>query len=83
MEKITQQDRITYSESVRVNIGDYEHRDVFISLSTDVQKNESVDDAVVRAKRIVLEQLRKVETTVRKKSAKFVDFNTKSKLSTR
>lgn len=81
--KSGQLDRITYSEQVKVNIGDYESRDVFVSYSTDVQGSETPDQTVARAKRIVVEQVRKVEKVIRKKSATFVEFDTKAKLETR
>jgi len=34
-------DRISYSEGVKINIGDYESRDVHISYSTDVKKRKT------------------------------------------
>lgn len=73
-------DRVTYSESVKVNIGDYESRDIFISVSTDVQKKETVDDAILRAKKIVQPQITRVEKRTRIQSKGNVDFDTMSKL---
>ena len=81
--KMTQVDRITYSESVKINIADYESRDVFLSYSTDVQPKETVEEAVVRAKKIVVEQMGKVEKVIRKKSRTMVEFDTMAKLNTR
>ena len=81
--KLTQPDRVTYSESVKINIGDYESRDVFLSYATDVAEGETVQDAVVRSKNIVIASIKKTESIIRKKSAKFVDFQTKKKLETR
>lgn len=73
-------DRITYSESIKVNIGDYESRDFFVSLSTDVQKGETVEDAILRAKKIVQPQVTRVEKKTRLQSKGNVDFDTMAKL---
>lgn len=74
-----QPDRISYSQTVRVNIGDYEHQDVFISYQTDVREKESPQKAFLRAKKLVKVEMKKVEKTIRKKSEPFVDFDTTTK----
>lgn len=73
-------DRITYSQSVRVNTGNYEHKDIFISFSTDIKDKETPDKALLRAKKFVQASSKKVERRVRATSEEFVDFNTMRKL---
>lgn len=73
-------DRISYSEDVKINIGDYESRSVHISYSTDVRDDESVKAAIARAKGRVRKSLYHYEKRIRLSSAEFVDFNTKEKL---
>ncbi len=73
-------DRVTYSETVRCNIGDYEHRDVFVSLGTNVMDGESNDDAYVRARDFVRKKLSAREKKIRTLSQEYVDFDTKAKL---
>lgn len=72
--------RLTYSETVRVNIGDYEHRDIFVSFGTNVEKGESIDDAYKRARDIVRKKLSAREKKIRTLSQEYVDFDTKAKL---
>ena len=79
-DKLRQVDRVTYSESIKVNIGNYESKDVFVSLSTDVESTESVSDALLRAKQFVRPELRVIEKKIRIRSKRFVDFDTVSKL---
>jgi len=74
------QDRISYSEGVKVNIGDYESRDIYYSYSTDVRKDEKPKDAFVRAKKTVQNRLRVGEKKIRQASEKDVDFETMDRL---
>ncbi len=73
-------DRISYSEGVKVAIGDYESRDVHISYSTNVNKKEKVSDAVKRAKKTVHISLRNAERKIRKNSEEEVDFESLERL---
>jgi hypothetical protein len=73
-------DRISYSEGVKVAIGDYESRDVHISYSTSVRSKESVDAAVKRARKIVLNQLKKCERKIRRCAEEEVDFESLERL---
>lgn len=75
-----QPDRIVVSESTRVNIGDYEHREVFISLASDFQEGETFDEAYARVATQVMKKVRTREKKYRMKSREFVDFDTKAKL---
>ncbi len=79
MSKEKTPDRITFSESVKVNIGDYESRDVFMALSTDVADDESVSDAILRAKKAVRAELYKCEKVLRSEVKSLVDFDTTAK----
>lgn len=79
-DKITQKNRLTYSETVRVNLGDYEHRDVFISFSTDVEENETNSDAYKRVRNFVQKKSNFEEKKLRNHAHKFADFDTKEKL---
>ena len=54
--KIIEVDRFTYSESVQINIGDYENRSRFASYSSSIRKKN--DKAIL--------ELKKMETKVRK-----------------
>lgn len=73
-------DRITYSETVRVNIGDYEHRDMFMSYNTVQEPGESIDGHFKRAQLFVRKKLLAREKKIRLQSQEFVDFDTKAKL---
>jgi len=63
-----------------VNIGDYEHRDVFISHSTQREPDETLDEAYKRAMGFVRTKLHKREKRMRSESQEFVDFDTNAKL---
>ena len=54
--KIIEVDRFTYSESVQINIGDYENRSRFASYSSSIRKRS--DKAII--------ELKKMETGMRK-----------------
>lgn len=72
--------RIVYSESVRVNIGDYEGRDLFLSYQDTTQEGETPDQAFTRIKNFVRKKLYAAEKRHRLSSREFVDFDTKAKL---
>lgn len=75
-------DKISYSEGVKINIGDYESRDVHISYSysTNVRKKEKMIDAVKRARKKVQICLRNAEKKIREASEEDVDFETLERL---
>lgn len=73
-------DRISYSEGVKINIGDYESRDVHVSYSTSVKEGENTKKAISRARKTVQEKLMKFERQIRKASQDDVDFETMEKL---
>ena len=73
-------DRVTFSESVRVNIGDYEHREAFCSVSLNQRDDEALDDAFKRARNFVNGKLKKFEKKTRFASKDHVDFDTMAKL---
>ncbi|MCH7561976.1 MAG: hypothetical protein IIC67_11560 [Thaumarchaeota archaeon] len=73
-------EKVVYSETVRINIGDYEHRDSFLSYATTQKDGESLDCALKRAKIFVKKSLYAVEKKIRIQSKEFVDFDTMSKL---
>ena len=75
-----QRPRIVFSHSVRVNIGDYEHQECFISVSDDVQDDETHDEAYARIGKFVMGKLKSREKRIRLKSREHVDFDTKAKL---
>lgn len=72
-------DRIAYSEQVKINIGDYESREVFFSYSSNLQEGEDFETAAVRVKTAVRQQLHKYERKIRALTREFVDFDTKGK----
>lgn len=78
--KLKQVDRLSYSEGVKINIGDYESRDVHISYSSDVTDGEKVVDAFKRVKKVVRNRLHKEEKQMRLDAEGAVDFNTMGKL---
>jgi len=65
---------------VRVNIGDYEHRDIFMSYATAKDPNENIDDTFKRVQLFVRKKLLGREKKIRMQSQEFVDFDTKAKL---
>jgi len=73
-------DRISYSEGVKINIGDYESRDVHISYSTDVKRKEKPEDTIKRAKKTVQLSLKKAEKKIRKATEDDVEFETLERL---
>lgn len=73
-------DRISYSEGIKVNIGDYESRDVHVSYSTDVKSKEKSSDAIKRARKTVQISLRNAERKIRKDSEEEVDFESLERL---
>ena len=75
-----EQDRISYSEGVKVNIGDYESRDVHISYSTNVRDKEKPTDTFKRAKKVVRQELKITERRIRKKSEDDVDHESSDRL---
>jgi len=73
-------DRISYSEGVKINIGEYESRDVHISYSTNVSNREKPNDALKRARKTVQTSLMKAERKIRKASEEEVDFESLERL---
>ena len=72
-------DRVAYSETVKINIGDYEHREVFFSYSSAVREDETTDDAEKRVTRRVRKKLRAYEKKIRIQSREWTDFDTTAK----
>ena len=52
-------DRVTFSESRKINLGNYESQDVFVSYSTDVAKGEKPEKALLRTSIVVTDILKK------------------------
>ena len=75
-----QPDRISYSEGVKVSIGDYEARDVHISYSTTIKEGENAKKAVSRARKVVQDKLKVCERQIRKSAQDDVDFETMERL---
>lgn len=73
-------DRISYGESVKINIGDYESREVYMSYSSNIKEGETFDKAIDRVNSKVKRRLEKFEKKVRIASQDDVDFETESKL---
>ena len=78
--KNTTNDRLLYSESVKVNIGDYESRDVHISYSSDINKDESFDDAYKRVSSMVKKKLYVSEKKIRESIRDNVDYDVDYKM---
>ena len=74
--------RMTYSESSRVNVGDYEHRELFMSYQDNVLEGETPDECFARLKSLVRKKLYAAEKRHRMASREFVDFDTKAKIPT-
>lgn len=72
--------KLTYSENVRVNIGDFEGRDLFVSYQDNVQPGETPDQCFERLKKFVRKKLYAAEKRHRMATREFVDFDTKAKL---
>ena len=68
-------DRVNYSESIKINIGDYESKQIGMSLSTDIRKGETFEIAMKRARTKVKKELLALEKKERKYYDKFVDFD--------
>lgn len=71
---------VSYSESVQVNIGDYEHRNVHISFKTILNDGEEFEQAKARARNAVKKALYSEEKKMRHSSKNDVDFDTISRL---
>ena len=81
--KSEQPETLTYSESVKVNIGDYESRDFFLCyghIRVNIEDGETFDEAYKRARNKVRGKISKEEKKCRMQSREFVDFDTKAKL---
>lgn len=78
--KVVNPDRITYSESIKINIGDFENRELVIGLTSDVRDDESFSKALDRVKKTVQKQTTKFERRIRNKTADIVDFDTRAKV---
>ena len=78
--KGSQKTRVTFSETVRVNLGEYEHRDSFVACSSDVEEGETEAEALKRVTLIVKKKSNLEEKKLRRHAHKFVDFDTKEKL---
>lgn len=63
--ELTQCDRVSYSESCKINTGNYESRDVYVSYSTDVRREETVEQALKRASEFVTTNVREEELKIR------------------
>jgi len=72
--------RVVFSQSVKINIGDYETRDVFLSYADNVGEDESPASALKRVKKFVQKRIHESEKTIRFKSRKFTDFDTMAKV---
>ena len=73
-------DRVSYSEKVKVNIGDYEHREYFFGYSTAIREDETFEDARKRVVLAVRKCLRPKEKKTRKLTQHLIDFDTMAKL---
>ena len=73
-------DRISYSEGVKINIGDYESRDIHISYSSDIQKDETFNKAFLRVSKKVKKCLEACEIKVRKSVNDNVDYDIDDKI---
>jgi len=73
-------DRISYSEKVRINIGDYEHREVFFGYSIKIKDDEKLEDAEKRAVIPVRKRVKAFEKRIRRQVKHLVDFDTMAKL---
>jgi len=74
--------RMTYSESARINVGDYEHRELFLSYQDNVQPGETPDDCFNRLRSFTRKKLYAAEKRHRMATRDFVDFDTKAKIPT-
>jgi broad specificity phosphatase PhoE len=73
-------DRVSYSEKVKINIGDWEHREYFFGYSTAIREEETFEDARKRVVTAVRKCLRPKEKKTRKLTQHFTDFDTMTKL---
>jgi len=76
----TEPDRVSWSEGIKINIGDYESYSVNISMSTSIRPDENEVHAMGRAKQFVQKKMRIREKQIRVASRKYVDFDTMAKL---
>ncbi len=72
--------RVVYSETVRINLADYEHRDFFCSVSLNQEDNETLDDTYKRAKKFVTKRLYQRERKARVSAKDAVDFDTMDRM---
>lgn len=57
--KYGQQDRVSFSMGRKIGDNNYGSRDVHVSYSTDVEDDESPEEALARAQKFVRTQLKK------------------------
>jgi len=58
-EPLEQRDRVSYSEGAKINVGNYESRDVHMSYTTDIKEGETTGEAMERAKEFIEEAINK------------------------
>ena len=80
IKELSENARLTYSESVKINIADYESRDIFLSVSDDPIEGETSSECLTKLRRFVQSKLYEQERQIRRESREFVDFQTISKL---
>ena len=54
---IEQLDRVSFSQGRKLNVGNYESIDIHVSYSTDVSSEESPEEAIQRAAKVVKSDL--------------------------
>lgn len=80
IKELSEKARLTYSESARINIADYEHRDIFLSVSDEPIEGETSSECLTKLRRFVQSKLYEQERQIRRESREFVDFQTVAKL---
>ena len=75
-----QPSRVSYSQSVKINIGDYESKDIFLNYASDLKKGETFNQAVDRIQKIVDARILIMERKIRNQFEDNVEFQTLKKL---
>lgn len=71
----------TFSESVRVNIGDYESRDAFVSCTVELDKGETTKTVGKKIRKKLRDELKVVEKRIRESSDEDVEHESMDRLS--
>lgn len=71
---------VTFSECVKVNMGDYESRDAFVSCTVELEEGETIVGVGKKVRKMLRKELKVPESKMRRLSEEDVEFETMDRL---